>query len=213
MTGDLFTREVPDLHVRVRAEVEPLKAKRAAGLRIVYGWHDGPFGRTLVMASAHGLCGLAFAASEREPASGDYDEDAALANMTGRWPSAAYKHDAGMTAPLMARVFEPERWRADDPLPLHLFGSPFDMQVWDALVRIPVGRTLTYSDIAEALGRPSAARAVGAAVGANPVSFAVPCHRVIGRSGALTGYHWGVGRKRRMLDWERALVEAGRADA
>jgi AraC family transcriptional regulator of adaptative response/methylated-DNA-[protein]-cysteine methyltransferase len=129
--------------------------------------------------------------------------------MAGRWPSALFKHDAGMTAPLMARTFEPDRWRADDPLPLHLFGSAFEMQVWRALIEIPVGRTLTYSAIAEALGRPSAARAVGAAVGANPVSFAVPCHRVIGRSGALTGYHWGVGRKRRMLDWERALVEAG----
>jgi AraC family transcriptional regulator of adaptative response/methylated-DNA-[protein]-cysteine methyltransferase len=110
--------------------------------------------------------------------------------------------DAGLTAPLAARVFDRRLWRPDRPLRVVLIGTDFEVRVWETLMRIPLGRAATYSDIAGSLGAPRAARAVGAAVGKNPVCFVVPCHRVIGKSGALTGYHWGLTRKRAMLGWE-----------
>jgi AraC family transcriptional regulator of adaptative response/methylated-DNA-[protein]-cysteine methyltransferase len=128
--------------------------------------------------------------------------------MRRRWPGAAYVEDPGMTAPLAARIFDPERWRPDQPLRIVLIGTDFELRVWETLLAIPLGRATTYSDIATRIGRPKASRAVGAAVGKNPVSFVVPCHRVLGRSGALTGYHWGITRKQAILGWE-----AGRTGA
>ena len=95
-----------------------------------------------------------------------------------------------------------ERWRADRPLRVVLIGTDFQVSVWNALLKIPMGKALAYSEIAADIGRPDAPRAVGAAVGANPVSFVVPCHRAMGKSGALTGYHWGLTRKRAILGWE-----------
>ena len=111
--------------------------------------------------------------------------------------------DAG-TAGYAERVFDPQRWRPDQPLDVVLIGTDFEVRVWRTLLGIPFGRATTYSDVAERIGRPGAARAVGAAVGRNPISFVVPCHRVVGRSGALTGYHWGLTRKRAILGWEAA---------
>ena len=170
------------------------------GLTIAYGFHPSPFGRALVMATARGLSGLAFA----DPG----QEKAALADMRRRWPKASYVEDAGLTAPLAARVFDRRLWRPDRPLRVVLIGTDFEVRVWETLMRIPLGRAATYSDIAGSLGRPAAARAVGAAVGKNPVCFVVPCHRVIGKSGALTGYHWGLTRKRAMLGWEAGQAAA-----
>jgi AraC family transcriptional regulator of adaptative response/methylated-DNA-[protein]-cysteine methyltransferase len=170
------------------------------GLTIAYGFHPSPFGRALVMATARGLSGLAFA----DPG----QEKAALADMRRRWPKASYVEDAGLTAPLAARVFDRRLWRPDRPLRVVLIGTDFEVRVWETLMRIPLGRAATYSDIAGSLGAPRAARAVGAAVGKNPVCFVVPCHRVIGKSGALTGYHWGLTRKRAMLGWEAGQAAA-----
>jgi AraC family transcriptional regulator of adaptative response/methylated-DNA-[protein]-cysteine methyltransferase len=110
--------------------------------------------------------------------------------------------NAALTEPLARRVFDQERWRSEEPLRVVLIGTDFEVRVWETLLRIPMGRATTYSDIACHIGRPKASRAVGAAVGKNPVSFVVPCHRVIGRSGALTGYHWGLTRKQAILGWE-----------
>jgi AraC family transcriptional regulator of adaptative response/methylated-DNA-[protein]-cysteine methyltransferase len=122
--------------------------------------------------------------------------------MAGRWPNATYVEDMAATAPYAARVFDPAKWRADQPLRVVMIGSDFQLRVWEALLHVPMGHACTYSAIAERIGRPSASRAVGAAVGANPLSFVVPCHRAIGKSGALTGYHWGLTRKRAILGWE-----------
>ena len=170
----------------------------AAGLVIHYGFHDSPFGTALIMATPRGLCGLAFA---------DPDErGAALADMRGRWPQARYVEDAAMTAPLAARIFESERWRPDQPLRLVFIGTDFEVRVWETLLAVPMGRAVSYSDIAGKLGKPTAARAIGSAVGKNPISFVVPCHRVLGRSGDLCGYHWGLTRKRAMLGWEAGQV-------
>lgn len=171
---------------------------RGAGLTIRYGFHLSPFGVALVMVTDRGLAGLAF----NDPGG----ERAALEDMSGRWPNAIYVEDMGATQPYAARIFDPARWRADQPLRVVLIGTDFQVRVWEALLRIPLGKASTYSAIASGIGRPSASRAVGAAIGANPISFVVPCHRALGKSGALTGYHWGLTRKRAMLGWEAGAV-------
>ncbi len=170
----------------------------AAGLAMAYGFHPSPFGEAIVVATERGLAGLGFV--------DDGDRDGAFADMQRRWPKALYRRDDAATAPLAHRIFDPSRWSPEEPLRIVLIGTDFEVRVWRTLLRIPFGRATTYSDIACRLGRPSASRAVGAAVGKNPISFVVPCHRVLGRSGALTGYHWGLTRKRAILGWEAARL-------
>ncbi|MGJ7039962.1 AraC family transcriptional regulator of adaptative response/methylated-DNA-[protein]-cysteine methyltransferase [Shinella sp. BE166] len=167
---------------------------RGAGLTIRYGLHPSPFGQALVMITDRGLAGLAFT---DEPGGLDAFED-----MSSRWPNAHYVEDSAATTPYAERIFDPKRWNPKEPLRVMLIGSDFQVRVWEALLRIPMGCAVTYSSIAEKLGQPTASRAVGAAVGRNPISFVVPCHRALGKSGALTGYHWGLTRKRAMLGWE-----------
>lgn len=167
-----------------------------AGLAFTYGYHPSPFGEAIVVATPRGLAGIGFV--------DDGDRALALKDMQARWPKAAFHEDAAATAPLAVRAFESERWRPEEPLRVVLIGTDFEVRVWQTLLGIPFGRAATYSDVAERIGAPKSARAVGAAVGRNPVSFVVPCHRVVGRSGALTGYHWGLTRKRAMLGWEAA---------
>jgi AraC family transcriptional regulator, regulatory protein of adaptative response / methylated-DNA-[protein]-cysteine methyltransferase len=171
------------------------KAK-GGGLTIRYGFHTCPFGTALVMVTDRGLAGLAFSDSG--------DEKACLEDMTCRWPNAEYVEDRQATAPYAERIFQPGRWTSDQPLRVVLIGTDFQVSVWQSLLKIPFGKAVTYSDIAKDIGRPTAMRAVGAAVGANPISFVVPCHRALGKNGALTGYHWGLTRKRAMLGWESA---------
>ncbi|WP_262269395.1 bifunctional helix-turn-helix domain-containing protein/methylated-DNA--[protein]-cysteine S-methyltransferase [Microvirga yunnanensis] len=164
------------------------------GLTMRYGFHPSPFGEAVLIATDRGLAGLGFV--------DDGDRPAALADLTRRWPRATYLEDEAATAPLARRIFNPSQWQAEQPLRVVLIGTDFEVRVWQTLLRIPRDRATTYSDIARHIGRPSACRAVGAAVGKNPVSFVVPCHRVLGRSGALTGYHWGLTRKQAILGWE-----------
>jgi AraC family transcriptional regulator, regulatory protein of adaptative response / methylated-DNA-[protein]-cysteine methyltransferase len=170
------------------------------GLTIRFAFHPSPFGKALVMATERGLAGLAFADSG--------EEDATLADMKRRWPKASYVADPASTAPIARRIFDPSRWRQDEPLRVVLIGTDWEVRVWQALLKIPMGRLTTYSGIAGKVCSPAAARAVGAAVGKNPIAFVVPCHRVIGKAGALTGYHWGLTRKRAMLGWEAGQVAA-----
>ncbi len=174
---------------------------RGGGLTIRYGFHPSPFGIALVMVTDRGLCGLAF-----NDAGGEAE---ALADMSARWPNARYVEDSAATAPYAARVFDPLRWQAGEPLRVVMIGTDFQVRVWNALLEIPMGRAETYSSIAARIGKPTASRAVGAAVGANPMSFVVPCHRALGKSGAFTGYHWGITRKRAMLGWEAGQVSGG----
>ncbi len=173
------------------------KAK-GRGLVITYGFHDCPFGQALIMATDMGLCGLAFADQGQEKA--------ALADMMRRWPEADYVEDSQATAPYAQRIFETGNWNPDQPLRVVFIGSDFEIRVWETLLRIPLGKASTYSAIAAHVGKPSAARAVGTAVGKNPISFVVPCHRVLGKSGGLCGYHWGLTRKRAILGWEAGVV-------
>ena len=133
----------------------------------------------------------------------------AFADMSGRWPNATYVEDMSATAPYAARIFDPSKWRADQPLRVVMIGTDFQVSVWEALLRIPMGKARSYSSIASEIGAPAASRAVGAAIGANPMSFVVPCHRALAKSGALTGYHWGLTRKRAILGWEAGQVANG----
>ena len=170
------------------------------GLTVFFGFHPSPFGSALVMATQRGLAGLAFA----DPG----EERAALADMKARWPRAAYVEDSARTAAIARRIFNSSQWQQNNPLRVVLIGTDWEVRVWETLLQIPMGRLTTYSDIASKIHKPAAARAVGAAVGKNPVSFVVPCHRVVGKSGDLTGYHWGITRKRAMLGWEAGQVGA-----
>ncbi len=169
-----------------------------AGMTLTYGFHASPFGTAIVIASGRGLAGLAFA----DPG----EERPALADMQRRWPNANYVEDHAGTAGLAQRIFDSKMWRPDQPLRVTMIGTDFEVRVWETLLKIPMGCASTYSDIAAKIERPKASRAVGAAVGKNPLSFVVPCHRVLGKSGALTGYHWGITRKQAMLGWEAGQV-------
>jgi len=170
------------------------------GISIAYGFHDSPFGTCLAMATDRGLAGLAFC---------DVDKDArqaAFEDMTRRWPKAHFYQDQILTQRFTSRAFEQENWTIDQPLQLVLIGSNFDVTVWETLLKVPFGRAVTYGDIARHIGRPKAARAVGSAVGRNPISFVVPCHRALRASGAMGGYHWGLTRKHAIIGWETGLL-------
>ena len=128
--------------------------------------------------------------------------------MTARWPEATYVENQQATAAYAKRIFESERWKPDQPLKIVFIGTDFEIRVWETILRIPFGKASTYSDIASHIGKPKAARAVGTAVGKNPISFVVPCHRVLEKSGGLGGYHWGLTRKRAILGWEAGAMAA-----
>jgi len=173
------------------------KAK-GKGLEIRYGFHDCPFGKVLLMTTEQGICGLAFA----DPG----EEEGALGDMRSRWPDASYVADQVATASHVVRIFNPNAWKAEQPVRIVFIGTDFETRVWQTLLKVPLGQATTYSDIAGHIGNPKASRAVGAAVGRNPISFVVPCHRVLGKSGGLCGYHWGLTRKQAILGWEAGLV-------
>jgi len=182
-----------DLFVTHEA-LTPGEFKRGGeGLDMRYGCHPSPFGEAILVATDRGLAGIGFV---------DGDRAAALADIRRRWPMARFSEDAAATAAYARRAFDPALWRPEQPLRLVLIGSGFDVSVWEALLSLEMGRATTYGAIARRLGRDGAARAVGAAVGRNPLSFVVPCHRVLGASGALTGYHWGLTRKQAIIGWE-----------
>jgi AraC family transcriptional regulator, regulatory protein of adaptative response / methylated-DNA-[protein]-cysteine methyltransferase len=180
-----------DLALKIEALTPGDLKRRGAGVSIAYGFAPSPFGEALVMRTRHGVCGLGFCA--------EGEEDIALADMQARWPAADWRHDPAMAAKTMAEIFGRE-----GRVPLHLMGTPWQVKVWQALLAIPPGRMTTYEAIARQVCTERASRAVGTAVGLNPVSWLVPCHRVLRKSGALAGYHWGLTRKRAMLALEAA---------
>ncbi len=184
-----------DLFLRWEAMSPGEFAKGGAGLTIRHGWFDSPFGEVLAMGTTRGLCGLAFSA--------ETGRDAAMADMTARWPAATFLHDPDPLRPWVAAAFGGHGEAA-----LHLIGAPFQIKVWEALLAIPSGHVTTYSELAGAVGHPRAVRAVGTAVGRNPISWLIPCHRALRKSGGLGGYHWGLPVKRSMLAYEAARTDA-----
>ncbi|WP_416369056.1 methylated-DNA--[protein]-cysteine S-methyltransferase [Tritonibacter mobilis] len=183
-----------DLFVRWEAMSPGDYARRGAGLTVRWGWFDSPFGQALAMGTEKGLCGLAFAA--------EVGPEAAWEDMRARWPKAEFVEDPDALRPRVEAAFAQKGETA-----LHLIGAPLQIKVWEALLQIPEGQATTYGDIAQAIDNPRAVRAVGTAVGKNPLSWLIPCHRVLRKGGGMGGYHWGVPVKRAMLAFEAARTE------
>jgi AraC family transcriptional regulator of adaptative response/methylated-DNA-[protein]-cysteine methyltransferase len=184
-----------DLFLSWEAMPPGVYASGGRGMTIRWARVDSPFGPALVMATEKGICGLGFAA--------ETGEAAAMADLQGRWPAAEYVEDAAAVRPLAEAAFG-----GDGALRLALIGAPFQIKVWEALLQVPSGHVTTYSEIANVIGAPRAVRAVGTAVGRNPISLLIPCHRALRKSGGLGGYHWGLPIKRAMLAREAAMDEA-----
>lgn len=191
------TGRLHDLFLRWEAMSPGEYAQGGAGLTIFWGWFDSPFGPALVMGTDKGICGIGFASETTEAA--------AMEDLTSRWPQARYIEDVAMLRPWVETAFG--FTETPDKAPVFMIGAPFQIKVWEALMRIPSGHVTTYSEIAAAIGHPRAVRAVGTAVGRNPVSWLIPCHRALRKSGALGGYHWGLPVKRALLAWEGARAD------
>lgn len=188
-----------DLVVNAEA-VTPGELQRGGlGVRVQYGFHPTPFGDCLIALTSRGICHLAFV----EPVT----REEALARLAHDWPLAELEPNQAATRAAAAQAFPPPGSQAVPSLALHVKGTNFQLKVWKALLEIPVGDVTTYGAIATQLGDPKASRAVGTAVGANPVSYLIPCHRVIRASGELGGYAWGIERKKVMLRREAMLTE------
>jgi AraC family transcriptional regulator of adaptative response/methylated-DNA-[protein]-cysteine methyltransferase len=197
-TGLSGSGRLHDLFVRWEAMSPGEFAKKGADLTIYWGWFESPFGPALVMGTDKGLCGIGFAS--------ETGEAHAREDLISRWPNATYVEDPKRLRPWVLSAFGAEN--SLDPTPLYMIGAPFQIKVWEALMRIPSGHVTTYSEIAEFIGHPKAVRAVGTAVGRNPISYLIPCHRALRKSGGLGGYHWGLPVKRSILAWESARAEA-----
>jgi AraC family transcriptional regulator of adaptative response/methylated-DNA-[protein]-cysteine methyltransferase len=189
-----------DLFVSVEAATPGEFKARGEGMAIRHGVADGPFGPCLILSSERGITGLAFV----EPG----EEGAILDELSEPYRAARFIEDPAHAEALAARIFGPITGQAAGeagPLRLFLSGTPFQLKVWEALLRIPSGALVAYDDVARQISRPGAARAVGGAVGANLISYLIPCHRVIQSSGAFGNYRWGAARKRLIIGVEGAL--------
>ncbi len=189
--------------VRIAATITDDERRRGAGLDVTYGFHASPFGEALLLMTEGGICGLAFV--DEEDGEGKRD---ALCDMISRWPRARFCEAPGDTRKLAARIFGLSQTSGSLGVPLTLIGTPFDLQVWQALLRIPLGALVSYTQIAQYLGHSTASRAVGTANGRNPISFVVPCHRALRGDGSLGGYYWGLTRKRALIAWEAGQAQA-----
>ncbi len=187
-----------DLFLRWEAMTPGEYARKGKDLTIEWDWFDSPFGEVLAMGTDRGLCGLAFAAEQ--------GRDRTLADMRGRWPAAVYRQSPDRIAPWVEAAFT--HGPGEREVKLHMIGAPFQIKVWEALLAVPSGHVTTYSEIAKGIGNTKAVRAVGTAVGRNPISWLIPCHRALRRDGELGGYHWGLPVKRAMLAYESARLEA-----
>lgn len=187
-----------DLMINVHAATPGEIKSGGAGVEIGHGIHDSPFGSVFVATTPRGICALAFVPLD--------DPDQPLRELRRRWPGAVLREDEGATRDVARTAFG----TGDNEISLFLKGTNFQIRVWEALLRVPSGRAVTYEDIAREIGAPTAMRAVGAAIGQNPVAYVIPCHRVLRKSGVFGEYHWGATRKKAILAWEssRALAEA-----
>lgn len=189
-----------DLFVQVEAVTPGEYRSGGQGLTMRYGVHESPFGRCLLAVTERGICGLSFIDEEAGAA------EEALRALRTRWPAATLLRDEPATAAVMTRIFPAAP--LVDPKPVHLLlkGTNFQLKVWEALLRVPAGSVTTYESVALSIQQPTAARAVGSAVGANAIAYLIPCHRVIRKSGVVDGYRWGTVRKKAILGWEAAQV-------
>jgi AraC family transcriptional regulator of adaptative response/methylated-DNA-[protein]-cysteine methyltransferase len=191
------------LFVSIEAMTPGEFKKQGAGLDISYGFHPTPFGECLLAVTSRGICGLGFVAK------GGREET--LRDLRSRFMEARFVENAQVTRPYANRIFRHARHDDGRPLTLVLKGTNFQIKVWEALLKVPMGSLTCYQDLARSIGRPTASRAVGAAVGRNPVAYLIPCHRAIRKAGVIGDYHWGGVRKKAMLVWEAAQA-AGESD-
>jgi AraC family transcriptional regulator of adaptative response/methylated-DNA-[protein]-cysteine methyltransferase len=196
-----------DMFVRIEAMTPGEYGSGGAGLAIRYGFADSLFGEVIIAATPRGVCHLAFC----DVGDGD-DRGAALARLRATFPeagiSAVETGQQAMSAAAQAALAALDRdWSSPAEIRLHLRATPFQLKVWEALLRIPMGRLASYGDVAGAIGNPGAGRAVGTAIGANPVAWLIPCHRVIRQTGDAGGYMWGPARKRAIIGWESARCD------
>ncbi|QUY44248.1 methylated-DNA--[protein]-cysteine S-methyltransferase [Acaryochloris marina] len=185
-----------DLFVTLEAMSPGEYRAGGAGLQIRYGIHKTPFGYCLIALTPRGICNIQFLQHA--------DKQTALQLLQTDWPQAQITREQTATANVCAQIFHASQ---PSPLTLHLKGTNFQIQVWQALLRIPLGDLTTYQTLATAIGKPTAARAIGNAVGRNPIAYLIPCHRVIRGTGEMGGYRWGCDRKAALLGWEASQIE------
>lgn len=191
-----------DLFVTCEAVTPGEYGKGGRGVRIAYGVHPSPFGTCLLAATERGICNLTFLH--------DRSEAEATGSVISQWPNAVLEHRPKKTRTLVQKVFDRRAEPGSTPLHLYVRGTNFQIKVWEALLRIPVGHAVTYEAVARHIDMPKAARAVGNAVGQNPISFLIPCHRVIRKLGVFGNYGGGAARKKALLGWEAAQKFARR---
>lgn len=188
-----------DLMVSVEA-VTPGEFKTGGeGLEIRFGFHDTPFGTCLIGLTERGICHLGFLDTK--------ETEAARDELKRAWPEAELFEDANASRSVIQQIFGNSQSRTSEPIPLLLIGTNFQLKVWQALLKIPEGALTSYHQLAKQLGSPTASRAIGNAVGKNPIAYLIPCHRVLRSNGELGGYRWGIDRKKALLGREMALAE------
>ena len=187
-----------DLFVACEAVTPGEYKAKGRGLSISYGFHESPFGECLIGVTGRGVCWLSFVRHG--------SRQTLLAELVSAWKNAHIIEDPSETRSLVARIYDPVMWRRSSPLPILVKGTNFQIKVWEALLRIPVGTVVTYEDVALYIGFPKAVRAVGNAVGKNPVSFVIPCHRVVRKTAEFGNYGGGPARKKAMIGWEASLM-------
>jgi AraC family transcriptional regulator of adaptative response/methylated-DNA-[protein]-cysteine methyltransferase len=192
-TGLSGTSRLHDLFIGIEGMTPGEYKNGGEALSINYSFAESPFGEIIVASTSKGICHLAFID----------DRDKALAELKAQFPHAHYRQTVDLIQQNALYIFSQD-WSSLSDVKLHLKGTPFQLKVWEALLNIPMGRLSTYSTISEAIGNPGASRAVGSAIGSNPVAFLIPCHRVIRSTGETGGYHWGNTRKRAIIGWEAA---------
>jgi AraC family transcriptional regulator of adaptative response/methylated-DNA-[protein]-cysteine methyltransferase len=189
-----------DLFVAIEAMTPGEFKQSGEGLTIHYGFHPTMFGECLLAVTGRGICGLSFVSEGKRTQ--------VLKELRDRWTGATLREATGATQPFIDRLFSRPAKKQRKPLQLLLKGTNFQIKVWEALMKIPEGKVVSYEDLARAVGNSGASRAVGNAVGKNPVAYIIPCHRVIKRVGIIGNYHWGPERKKALLGWEWAKTAA-----
>jgi AraC family transcriptional regulator, regulatory protein of adaptative response / methylated-DNA-[protein]-cysteine methyltransferase len=196
-TGLSSPGRLHDLFVKIEAMTPGEWKAKGAGLHIDYAYHESPFGECLLCVTDRGICGLGFTGADGQ----------ILRDYRSRWPLAEWKENPAATQPYVHRIFGRNKRNTERPIPLLLKGTEFQIKVWEALLKIPMGSVMPYEDVAVKVCSARAVRAVANAVGKNPVAFLIPCHRVIRKAGGIGGYHWGAARKKAMLAWEAARTQ------
>ncbi len=192
-TGLSGTGRLHDLFIGIEGMTPGEYKNGGEALSINYSFSDSPFGEIIVASTSRGICHLAFVS----------DRDKALTELGDRFPNAQY-HQASDPFQQNALSVFTQDWNHLAEIKLHVKGTPFQLKVWEALLRIPPGQLATYSSLSGRIGNPRASRAVGSAVGSNPIAFLIPCHRVILSTGETGQYHWGATRKTALIGWEAA---------